>query len=90
MEFFPPGVLDESPYLHAFRDTWYVPHLLAMQEQPLYPPDPNQLTTYRLLHLPTFTHPTVVRVTDADGWRVVRKQTDGRGGYERGRLVAEA
>ncbi|WP_439626559.1 hypothetical protein [Gemmata sp.] len=90
MEFFPPGVLDDHPDLHALHERWYVSHLMAMQERPLHPPAPDQPTVFRLLFLPTFTRPALVRVTDAGGWRVARKQTDGRGGYEPGQLVSEA
>ncbi|WP_439621472.1 hypothetical protein [Gemmata sp.] len=60
------------------------------RERPLYPPAPDQPPVYRLLFLPTFTRPALVRVTNAGGWRLVRKHTNGRGGYEPGRLASEA
>jgi hypothetical protein len=89
MEFFPPGALDSQPDGHAFRERWYVRHLLAMQELPLQPaaagPD-----VYRLLFLPTFHQPSVIRLTHAEGvWRAVCKRSDGEGGYAPGRLAAE-
>lgn len=91
MEFFPTNVLAPRPDLHAFKDQWYVSHLLAMQEQPLYPPAPDQTLVYRLLFLPTFRQPAVVRLSEAGGaWRSVCKQSDGRGGYFPGQLVGEA
>jgi hypothetical protein len=91
MEFFPPNAFDDRPSLHTFSDRWYVPHLLAMKEQPLYPPVPDQPVLYRLLFLPTFEQPSLVRLTEAVGiWRAVCKRTDGQGGYSPGRLVGEA
>lgn len=91
MEFFPANSLDHRPDIHAFCDRWYVSHLLAMQERPLWPPAPNLPTAYRLLFLPTFQQPRAVRLTEASsGWRAVCKRSDGRGGYAPGRLVGEA
>ena len=91
MEFFPPNSLAPRPDFHAFRDRWYVSHLLAMQERPLYPAAPDPPAVYRLLFLPTFQQPAVVRLTEtAGGWRAVCKRSDGRGGYSPGRLVGEA
>ena len=91
MEFFPPGSLDDRPELHAFRDRWYVSHLLAMQESPMYPPPTDSASTYRLLFLPTFHNPSVVRFKClGDTWNAVCKRTDGRGGYSPGKLVAQS
>lgn len=91
MEFFPANSLDPRPDLHAFRDRWYVSHLLAMQERPLYPPATDQPPVYRLLFLPTFQQPAVVRLSEAGGsWRAVCKRSDGRGGYGAGKLAGEA
>lgn len=91
MEFFPANSLDPRPDLHAFRDRWYVSHLLAMQERPLYPPAPDRPPVYRLLFLPTFRQPAVVRLAEVGGvWRAVCKRSDGRGGYSPGQLAGEA
>jgi hypothetical protein len=61
-----------------------------MDEQPLYPPVADQTAVYRLLFLPTFQRPVVVRLIEADGtWRVVRKCSHGRGGYGPGPLMNE-
>lgn len=92
MDFFPTGAFDVRPDLHQFRNNWYVSHLLAMREEPLYPPSADQTEVYRLTYLPTFEHPTVVRVTRAvnRGWAATCKRTDGRGGYGAGQLVAQA
>lgn len=88
--FFPPGALDRRPDGHEFRERWYVSHLLAMQERPLRPPAKDQPRVYRLLYLPTFDQPSVVRVTDRGGiWKAVFRRTDGRGGYSPGQLTVE-
>jgi hypothetical protein len=91
MEFFPVNALDPRPDLHAFRDRWYVSHLLAMGERPLHPLAPDQPIVYRLLYLPSFRQSAVVRLNEAGGtWRAVCKRSDGRGGYSPGRLAGEA
>jgi hypothetical protein len=91
MEFFPTNALNPRPDLHAFRDQWYVSHLLAMEERPLYPPAPDQPVVYRLLFLPTFQHPAVVRLVEAGRvWRAVYKRSTGRGGYFPGQLAGTA
>lgn len=91
MDFFPPGVLDARPDLHTFRSEWYVRHLVAMQEQPLYPPSDGSLCCYRLLYLPTFRHPVVVRLAPTEtAWRATCKRTNGFGGYDAGQLAIES
>jgi hypothetical protein len=90
MEFFPPGALADQPELHTFRARWYAPHLLSMQERPLYPLGADEPEVYRLLFLPTFHEPVVVRLSEVEGaWRAVCKRSDGRGGYGPGRLTTE-
>jgi hypothetical protein len=90
LEFFPNNAFEDYPGGHVFRVNWYVPHLLSMAEQPLYPPVADQAAICRLLFLPTFHRPVVVRLIEADGtWRVVCKRTNGRGGYRPGPLINE-
>jgi hypothetical protein len=90
MEFFPANTLSARPERHEFRERWYVPHLLAMEERPLYPPTLDQPLVYRLLFLPTFRRPAVARLTEASGtWQVVCKRSDGLGGYSPGRLAGK-
>lgn len=90
MEFFPPNTLSDDSDRHAFRVSWYVPHLLSMQEGPLHPQVAERPVIYRLLFLPTFDCPVVVRLTEGDGvWRAVCKRSDGRGGYDPGPLISE-
>ena len=91
MEFVPPNALDSRPDLHAFRDRWYVSHLLALQERPLHPPAADQPDKYRLLFLPTFDRPVVVHLSaTSGGWRAICKSSNGQGGYEPGQLVSES
>jgi hypothetical protein len=87
MRYFPVGSLDQRVDLHEFRERWYSSHLAAMQEPPLFPPASTSPLTFRLLDLPTWQRPVVVRLTDRDGeWVVVWKRSTGRGGYEPGQL----
>src|SRR4051812_23350007 len=88
-EVFPPGGFAGDPDRDQSPAGWDAFFPFAVQEGPLRESD-GQPSVYRLLHLPTFDRPTVVLLIDADGWRVVRKQTDGRGGYFPGKLVSEA
>jgi hypothetical protein len=90
MEFFPPGVFDDRPETQVFKERWYGPHLLAMHELPLHPPPDDQPTVYRLLFLPTFDQPCVVRlIGDGRVWRAVCKRSDGEGGYSPGQMTDE-
>nr|MDZ8061281.1 hypothetical protein [Nostoc sp. EkiNYC01] len=90
MEFFPLAALHDHPNLHAFRNRWYVSHLLAMQERPLHPPATDQPDVYRLLFLPTFEQPSLIRLSNTEGmWKAVCKRTNGSGGYAPGQLIAE-
>ena len=90
MQFFPPGVLDENPGLSAALDHWYSSCLLAMQEHPLYPSSSDGSELYRLLFLPTFSRPAVVRLNHVAGtWQATCKSTDGLGGYSPGQISHE-
>jgi hypothetical protein len=87
--FFPTNSLAAQPERHESRVAWYAPFLVVMKEGPLYPPAVDRPPTYRLLHLPTFKHPSVVYLAEVSGaWHAVCKRNDGRGGYSPGRLVA--
>lgn len=88
--FFPPETLGDSG-LDSVRRIWYAGALYMMEESPLYPPVANRFLEYRLLYLPTFTHPYMVRlIEEADVWQVICKRTDGQGGYGFGYLVQSA
>lgn len=78
MIFFPPKSLDDNPDCNQVRHNWYSSHLLAMQEQPLYPPDADQSDVYRLLYLLCWDSPVLVRFSLTGAvWRVVCKRTNG-------------
>lgn len=91
MDFFPPNSLDSNPELDEFSRRWYERHLMVMEEQPLYPPASRALDVYRLLFLPTFEQPTLVRLSRSHGrWSAVCKQTDGQGGFDEGQLISDS
>ena len=78
MEFFPPKSLDGSPDFDHFQHNYYSVHLLAMQEQPLYPPAADQPEVYRLLYLLCWDSPVLVHFfLIGNAWRVVCKRTNG-------------
>jgi hypothetical protein len=85
--FFPKGSLDTRPDLDKFTAEWFSSYLERMEEPPLYPPSAALSMTFRLLCLPTWDHPSVVRI-EAYGttWRLLGKQTNGDGGFEAGRI----
>jgi hypothetical protein len=88
--YFPPGVLAARPDLETLCVAWYTLFLRAMDEGPLYPPPVDGPPTYRLLHLPTFTAPSVVRLVKvSEGWQVTGKRTNGQGGHSPGQLVSD-
>jgi hypothetical protein len=90
MEFFLPGTLCGDPSSHDFRARWYGKHLDAMQESPLHTATAGP-EVYRLLFLPTFSPPHVVRLEYvADDWRATFKRSNGLGGYEAGSLEVES
>lgn len=72
-----------------FRMDAYVPHLVAMHEQPLHPAVADRATVYRLLLTRTEMPPVMVRLTEANKtWHVVCKRSNGIGELP-GRLVFE-
>jgi hypothetical protein len=67
---------------------WYTKHLSAAGETALRTSSASE--AYRFTHLPSFSHPVVIRVEESKGRRlIIVKQLDGAGGYEPGRLVVE-
>ena len=88
--YFPAGVFEEPPDLEDFFVSHCTSFLEAMKEEPLYPVAPEGPTIYRFLYLPTFTNPSVVRISKgSNGWDVVAKVTDGAGGYFAGDVAWE-
>ncbi len=79
---------DSSQQLDDFHIAWYSKHLAAMQEPSLWrtPPDAE---IYRVLWLRSFDAPMIFHLTikpDRSS-ELVTKQTNGRGGYEPGRVI---
>jgi hypothetical protein len=63
---------------------------LALKERPLYPLGGEEPEVYRLLFLPTFDEPVVIRLSASEGaWKAVCKRSNGRGGYDPGELTTE-
>jgi hypothetical protein len=92
IRYFPQNVLSAYQELHDLRERMYAAHLVAMQECPLFPPSISEPEVYRLLYMPTFEGPIVVRLNqlrDACHWQVVEKRCDGEGGFAPGNLVSE-
>jgi len=70
---------------------WFGRHLAAMGEPMLSAAGkPKDYVAVRLLRLPTFERPSVVRL-EAEGDRIARRavETDGRGGFEAGNVVVD-
>jgi hypothetical protein len=72
----------------AFMQQWFGKHLRSMDEPRLFLACP--LDVIRLLTLPTFHEPCLVRFErDPTITHIVAKQTNGRGGYGAGRLTVD-
>ena len=69
-----------------FMQQWYGKHLRSMDEPRLH--TERETDTIRLLTLPTFHEPTLIRIERHEiGTLVCVKRTDGRGGYGPGALT---
>ncbi len=87
-KYFPPGVLEAKPDLHADQADWFGTYLAALEEEPLYPASSALPTTFRCLCLPTWTRPSVVRIElHGLSWQLTGKQARGDGGFQVGRVV---
>lgn len=90
-DYFPAGVLGDTPDQHRFAAEWYSQHLGAMGEPSLFELSRQDSTaeTYRFLWLRSFHHPVSVRlVIRPDGTAVLTaKETGGHGGYAPGKLT---
>jgi len=90
-----PASADVSEHDRSFFGDWFGRHLFAMNEAVLWNSElsNDDVMIVRLLVLPTFDTPTVIRLSlKQDGSGVfVQKTSTGTGGYEAGRLrdVAE-
>ena len=90
IDYFPLGILDETPQSSQFKEQWYSDQLRALKEPSLWQLSKTQKTqTYRFLWLRSFHHPISVRLDVAeDGTAVVTtKITSGQAGDESRRLL---
>ncbi len=97
--FFPPGTwaggtstsADAGP--DGFYEDWFGGHPAALQEAPLWsaPEAAGEDDVIRLLFLPTFNRPSVLRLTKTDtgDYLYEFRQSDGAGGYDPGQLAVQ-
>ncbi|MCU0618161.1 MAG: hypothetical protein MUD17_13905 [Gemmatimonadaceae bacterium] len=72
------------------RIRWYGAHFRALGEGRLCHLAPAKTEVYRFVWLRSFHRPVAVRVThDSGGTSLRAKETDGKGGYEPGRVVTD-
>ncbi len=92
-QYFPPGILEKSHQSDEFTNQWYSKHLRALREPSLWEASQLDLTAeaYRFLYLRSFHHPISVRLVVAPDKTatLVSKETNGKGGYEPGRLIRD-
>lgn len=90
-EYFPAGAFGDTAKQHQFVAEWYSKHLAVMSEPSLLELSRRDATAevYRFVYLRSFHHPISVRlVLRKDGTAIlVSKETDGKGGYEPGKLI---
>lgn len=87
-----PVEVKGSPFsgLDEFHCGWFSGHLRSMDEPSLLKrAGAEDAQVYRLMVLPTFHAPHVMRLEPggADAWRLLERATDGRGGYDPGRVT---
>jgi len=89
--YFPPGILGKGHQQDEFTNQWYSKHLRALREPSFWETSQSDLTAeaYRFLYLRSFHHPISVRLIVAQDktTTLVLKETNGKGGYELGRLI---
>lgn len=81
------GAFEDS---EEFHQNWYGAHLESMGERRLFDLTDGNFSVYRLLCLPTFTAPFMIRVLKRwERGELWIKSTDGTGGYGPGRLTVD-
>jgi len=77
--------------LDPFSASWYSTQLRAAEESPIEPTGREDAEVYRLLVLPSFTSPIIVRI-ERVGKRITytTKRLSGQGGYEPGEIDSQA
>lgn len=87
--YFPDLAFDTDRRLNEFVSEWYSNALKAMREPSLWTLSRSDamLSVYRFLWLPTFRHPTCVRIAhSAEGIGLHAVTLDGLGGYDPGKV----
>jgi hypothetical protein len=81
---------DEPDCITSFQDKWYSEHLSAMKEPSLLGEKLNNKTIYRFTWLRTFHSPFtfIINLDSEISGKLMIKQTNGRGGYNPGDLIA--
>lgn len=78
------------PEIRANKQRWYLKHLTAMKETPIYnlPPESDKFV-FRLLWLRSFHHPVCVKVEKSgeSPAALLGKELSGAGGYAPGELI---
>jgi len=90
--YFPEGAFHAEPERNESTVEWYSEHLAAMREPSLWTlaQGKAEVTTYRLLWLPSFDHPACVRITHSGGKTTLRAVAlTGLGGYEPGEIAID-
>lgn len=90
--YFPEHAFDQGDESNAFTVDWYSKHLKAMREPSLWElaQGDRDITSYRMLWLPSFHHPAAVRVSRSGGSVSLRVVIlDGLGGYEPGQIAVD-
>lgn len=87
VEYFPDHLFNDYPDQNNFVADWYSKQLLAMHEQPLFPPQSN-IQVYRFTWLRTFHNPMSFRLVINSGGSasLFVKRANGAGGYDPGQL----
>ncbi len=91
--YFPEGAFEEaSADVDRFVSVqdWYGEHLRSMCEPSLFAMTESDLEVYRILCLPSFDAPFVIRIAKtANGSRLTLKETSGLGGYDAGHITRD-
>src|SRR5436190_1464408 len=89
--YLPAGALASTADGDRFLSDCYNYKLSVLGEVNYYPAAPTGIETYRLLLLPTFTHPLVVCVSGTDTTSTYySKRGSGQGGFDPGELAESA
>lgn len=88
-DYFPPNIWLDDEYNQVIVN-WYSKHLVVMKEPSLWKlSSETSKEVYRFLWLRTFHEPVSIRLEIEYGQnaKLIVKQTDGKGGYEAGKMI---